>query len=92
MAVEYEGYGLRATIREFDELLAPSDVERFALRAEDVSTLRKRGFTDFSPTPQTWGDAYSLRILNQETRSAGRGFSITNPNGAMMDPKITGRS
>jgi len=91
VAGEYDGYGLRATVREFDEALTSSEARRFALRPEDVNTLTKRGFTNFDPVPQTWGDAYSLRILNQETRSAGRGFSTNNPNGTLIDPKITGR-
>ena len=91
VAGEYEGYGLRATVREFDEALSSGDAERFSLSPKDVKTLTKRGFTDFNSVPQTWGDAYSLRILNQETRGVGRGFSVNNPYGSSTDPQITYR-
>jgi hypothetical protein len=91
LSEEFNGYGLRATIREFDEALTPAEVERFTLNTKDVSALAKRGFADVNPVPQTWGDAARLRILNQETRSTGRGFSTSNPEGSMIDPKVTGR-
>ena len=90
VANEQGDYGLRATIREFDEPLTAAEVQRFTLNPKSVETLVKRGFTDVNPVPQTWGDAAWLRILNQETRSAGRGFS-NSPTGSLLDPKITGR-
>lgn len=87
---DYHGYTLDTRIRLFDEPLNLAEVERFTLQPLQLKALSKRGFTVDNPVPSTWGQAAQLRVLSQETRTVGRGFSTQYPNGSPNNPLISG--
>lgn len=87
---DYQGYTLDTRIRLFDEPLNLAEVERFTLQPLQLKALSKRGFTVDNPVPSTWGQAAQLRVLSQETRTVGRGFSTQYPNGSPNNPLISG--